>query len=134
MKPAELVKTYYDTLKAKHYRPLEHWGRDCRCAKTFLSSGRTIEEFQILLNKALVGPKETQIAACQGLHRFMYLLPKIELMDSAPWEPSAEERAANVKILNAAAAEIESRLKAKSDIKWEKNPNGGWVKKGFGHE
>ena len=128
MTAKDLVKTYYEEMRKRNYNPIEYWGRDGKAAKNFLASGRTPEDFSKLLNKAFVGPKDIQIAVCQGLHRFMYLLPKIELLDEAPWEPSVEERAANIKLIETAAEEIVKATRPRQEKQFIKNPDGGWMR------
>lgn len=128
MNGKDLTALYYSELEKRHYRPMKAWGRDGKWAKKFLESGRTEEDFMKLLNKALVGPKEIQVAACLGLHRFLYLLPKIELLGEAPWEPSIEERAANVKLIETAVVEVVNACKPKYEKKWEKKTGGGWMR------
>ena len=131
MKAPELVKIYYDELKARHYKPLEVWGRDGKWAKKFLDSGRTDEDFRKLLHKALIGPKHLQMAVCKGLHVFMTVLPEIELLGEAPWEPSAEERAANIKLAETAISTVIEKFKVNNsgpEPDWVKNPRGGWIR------
>lgn len=128
MTAKDIVKTYYETLRSMHYKPMECWGRDGKWAKKFLESGRTAEDFARLLHKALVGPKEIQIATCQGLHRFMYILPKIELLDQAPWEPSPEERAANVRFIETATHNLMKSTVQRVPKEWIQNGTGHWIR------
>jgi hypothetical protein len=124
----EIVAYYYAALRERHYAPIECWGRDGAWTKKFLATGRTLENFKTLLAKALVGPEDIQRGTCRGLHIFMSLLPKIELLGAAPWEPSPEERAANVRLIETATQQVAENLSQKKKTQWAKNPAGGWMK------
>jgi len=99
-------------------------------ANRFLASGRNFEEFKILVERALVGPKDLQWAVCAGLHVFMSKLPQIELLDSAPWEPSLEERAANIRLVEKVIESVSKSLEINNERRkqWVRDQQGKWIR------